>query len=181
MTVLFSILQFLAFDTAWFLSVWGGAKGWPWLGLAPALGVLGLHLALHRATLWAEVKLAFAILLFGVLLEAGMMAAGLIRYAGTDPAQILPPVWIVALWIGFASIPNGSLTWLRGRSGLQVLLGLVFGPLAYWTGAKMGAASLAEPTALALTGIGIAWALAFPTLMRLAEAISPGRVSPSAP
>ncbi|WP_421694338.1 DUF2878 domain-containing protein [Aestuariivirga sp.] len=181
MTVLFAILQFLAFDAAWFASVWGGANGWPWLGLLPALGVLGLHLALSRAVLWAEVKLAFAIVLFGILLEAGLMGAGLIRYAGTQPGQMLPPVWIVALWIGFASIPNGSLTWLRGRIKLQMLLGLLFGPLAYWTGAKMGAATLADPTAFALLGIGIAWLLAFPTLMLLAETISPGRVSPSAP
>jgi hypothetical protein len=78
-------------------------------------------------------------------------------------------VW--ALWLGFASLPNGSLTWLQGRTGLQMLLGLVFGPLAYWTGAKMGAATMPETNALLI--IGLAWALAFPVIMMLAAAISP--------
>ena len=55
---------------------------------------------------------------------------------------------------------------------LQMLLGLVFGPLAYWTGAKMGAAEM--PTAGALLVIGLAWALAFRAIMLLADTLSPG-------
>jgi hypothetical protein len=82
-------------------------------------------------------------------------------------------VW--ALWLGFSSLPNGSLTWLQGRTGLQMLLGLIFGPLAYWTGAKMGAAAM--PTVGALLIIGLAWALAFRAIMLLAETISPRRLS----
>lgn len=168
--LLLALFQFLAFDLAWAAAVAGGAGGWPWLGSMPAVLVLGLHLFLARRWFKAELVLVLAILLFGVVLEAGFMAAGLIRYAGTAPDQLLPPVWIWALWTGFASLPNGSLTWLRGRFLLQAALGAAFGPLAYWTGGKLGAAELA-PGALAV--IGLAWALAFPTLMLLAETLSP--------
>ena len=55
---------------------------------------------------------------------------------------------------------------------MQAVLGLVFGPLAYWTGAKMGAAEL-PGGASSLLAIAAAWALAFPTVMLLAAAISP--------
>lgn len=166
-----ALFQFLAFDVAWASAVGGGAGGWPWLGTIPALALLALHLFLSRAVLWAEVRLVLAIALFGILLETGFMGAGLITFAGTPVLGVLPPIWVWALWLGFASLPNGSLTWLRGRGGLQMLLGLVFGPLAYWTGAKMGAADM--PGAGALFLIALAWALAFPTIMMLADAISP--------
>ena len=86
---------------------------------------------------------------------------------------VLPPVWVWALWLGFASLPNGSFTWLQGRPGLQMLLGLLFGPLAYWTGAKMGAAGMPEASALVV--IGLAWALAFRAIMLMAEVMSARR------
>ncbi len=172
MQLLFSLTQFLAFDAAWLAAVAGGADGWPLMGSLPAVAVLGLHLFLNRPVLWAEIRLVLAITAFGILLETGLMGAGLIRYVGMAEGQVLPPVWIWALWLGFATIPNGSLTWLQGRGLLQVLFGALFGPLAYWTGAKMGAAVLPHPIA-SLTGIGLAWALAFPTIMLLADILSP--------
>ncbi|MEI7600144.1 MAG: DUF2878 domain-containing protein [Aestuariivirga sp.] len=171
MQALTSLFQFLAFDVAWASAVAGGAGGWPWLGIIPALAVLALHLFVSRAVIWEELRLVLAIALFGILLETGFMGAGLVTFIGTPVLGVLPPIWVWALWLGFASLPNGSLTWLQGRTGLQMLLGLLFGPLAYWTGAKMGAAEM--PSAGALVIIGLAWSLAFPAIMRLAEAISP--------
>ncbi|WP_374331347.1 DUF2878 domain-containing protein [Aestuariivirga sp.] len=168
-----ALFQFLAFDVAWAAAVWGGAGGWPWLGTLPALALLVLHLSLCRAMFWLEIRLVLAITLFGILLETGFMGAGLITFSGAPVLGVLPPVWVWALWLGFASLPNGSLTWLQGKTGLQMLLGLVFGPLAYWTGAKMGAATM--PTASALFTIGLAWALAFRAIMLLADTISPRR------
>lgn len=178
MTTLLALLQFIAFDFAWFVAVWGGANGWPWVGSLPAAAIAVLHLLLNRKVVWKEAKLIVSILLFGVVLETALMGAGLIRYAGMAQGQVLPPIWIWALWLGFATIPTGSLSWLQGRGMLQLLLGAVFGPVAYWTGAKMGAAVLGEPTATSLLGIALAWALAFPALMLLADTISPRRAAP---
>ena len=171
MQILLALFNFFAFEAAWLAAVKGGAGGWPWLGIIPALAVLALHLFVSRAVIWAELRLVLAIALFGILLETGFTGAGLVTFVGAPVLGVLPPIWVWALWLGFASLPNGSLTWLQGRTGLQMLLGLFFGPLAYWTGAKMGAAAM--PSAGALVIIGLAWSLAFPAIMRLAAAISP--------
>lgn len=178
MSLLYAITQFLAFDAAWFSAVAGGAAGWPWTGALPALVVVALHLVVSRRTAGPEAKLIVAITIFGVLLETGLMAAGVISYAGTAPGQIVPPVWIWALWVGFATLPNASLGWMRGRWLLQALFGFVFGPLAYWTGSKMGAASFPGSTGAALFVIALVWALAFPTIMLLAERIAPQAATP---
>lgn len=173
MQAFLALFQFLGFDVAWASAVAGGAGGWPWLGSLPAMALLALHLFVSRRVLWAEVRLVLAITSFGILLETGFSGAGLVSFAGTPVLGVLPPFWVWALWLGFACLPNGSLTWLQGRAGLQMLLGLVFGPLAYWTGAKMGAAAM--PSGGALFVIGLAWALAFPAIMLLADTISPRR------
>ncbi|MFN4143680.1 DUF2878 domain-containing protein [Aestuariivirga sp.] len=175
MNILFGAFNFLAFEAAWFAAVSGGARGWPWWGSIPALAVVIAHLALQRPALKRELGLILAVTALGVLIETGFLAAGLIRYAGMAPGDVLPPVWIWALWFGFGTLPNASLAWLRGRWPLQALLGAVSGPLTYWAGAKMGAASLpAEPSG-ALFAIGLAWALALPAIFLLAEAIAPAR------
>ena len=170
MTTLLALFNFLAFEAAWFAAVTGGAAGRPWLGSLPVLCVVAIHLLLNRARLRPEVALILAVTLFGALLETGFMGAGLIHYAGTAAGQVLPPIWIMALWFGFGTLPGASLAWLKGRWFLQALLGAIAGPLTYWGGAKLGAATL-PPGGGALFAIGLAWALALPAIFQLSEAI----------
>lgn len=172
MRILLGLFNFLAFEAAWFAAVTGGAAGRGALMSLAVVAVVVIHLALNRARLRGEILLIIAVTLFGTLIEMGFMGAGLIRYAGTVEGQALPPIWIVALWFGFATLPNASLGWLKGRWGLQALLGLLSGPLTYWGGAKLGAATLAEGWG-AFFAIGFAWALALPVIFLLTEALTP--------
>jgi len=172
MRIILALFNFLAFEAAWFAAVAGGAAGRGALMSLAVVAVVAVHLALNRARLRGEILLIMAVTLLGVLIEMGFMGAGLIRYAGTVEGQALPPIWIVALWFGFATLPNASLAWLKGRWGLQALLGLLAGPLTYWGGVKLGAATLAGGWG-ALFAIGFAWALALPAIFLLAEALAP--------
>jgi hypothetical protein len=172
MTTILALINFLAFEAAWFAAVHGGATGHAWLGSVPALLVVLLHLAMNRPYILREVKLIAAVTLFGTLIETGFMGAGFLTYAGTEPGQMLPPVWVIALWFGFGTLPNASLAWLRTRPFLQVLMGAIAGPLTYWGGAEMGAATLSQNAGSALFGIGFAWALALPVIFMLADALS---------
>ena len=90
-----------------------------------------------------------------------------------------PPVWIAALWFGFGTLPNASLAWLQGRWCLQFILGAMAGPLTYWAGVKLGAATIPAAQARCF-GIGLAWALAMPAIFLLADAISPRRTAAAA-
>lgn len=172
MRIVLALFNFLAFEAAWFAAVSGGAAGRGGLMSLAVVAVVAIHLALNRVRLWGEIQLILAVTLFGVLIEMGFMGAGLIRYAGTVEGQALPPIWIAALWFGFATLPNASLAWLKGRWRLQAVLGLLAGPLTYWGGAKLGAATLPDGGG-ALFAIGLAWALALPAIFLMAEALSP--------
>lgn len=172
MRIVLALFNFLAFEAAWFAAVTGGAAGHGALMSLAVVAVVAVHLLLNRGRLRSELRLILAVTVFGILLEAGFMGAGLIRYAGTAEGQMLPPIWIAALWFGFGTLPNASLAWLKGRWKAQVVLGALAGPLTYWTGVKLGAATIPDGGG-ALIAIGLAWAMALPAIFLMAEALSP--------
>lgn len=170
-----AILNFFLFEASWLAAAMGGAGGWPLLGSIPAVFTAAVHLYLGEEPRLREAGVILAVTLLGLAIETGFIGGGLITYAGTSEGQILPPIWILAMWLGFGTMPHSSLRWLSGRWKLQVLLGAVFGPLSYLGGAKLGAATLPDPSFSALVAIGIGWALAMPAIFLLAETIN-GRV-----
>ena len=116
-------------------------------GVVPALLVVALHLAVNASRLAQEAFLIAGITLLGVLVEGGLLASGIITYAGTEAGRWAPPIWIIALWFGFGTLPHASLGWLSGRWVLQDLLGAICGPLSYVAGeaVRRGADRRAAP------------------------------------
>jgi hypothetical protein len=163
-----AVINFVIFELAWLAAVSGGAAGRGLLGSLPALLTVMIHLAFNRTQWKQEVALVAGVTVLGLLVESAFLALGLITYSGTAPGQILPPLWILALWFAFATLPNSSLSWLHGRWLLQVGLGAVFGPLSYLAGQALSAATIPEPRVLPLLVIGIAWALAMPAIYLMA-------------
>ncbi len=161
-------INFVAFQIGWFSAVLGAGHGMPWLGLVVVPLVLLLTLAL--ATDWRqELIVALAAAIMGFAMDTALVASGVF-----SPVQFLFPLpfsppWMIMLWVNQATTLNGCIAWLRGRSVLGALFGAGGGPLAYLGGAKLGAATL--PTTEGLVILGIAWAVAFPALLAVAELV----------
>ena len=164
-----SITNFVLFQIAWFAAILGGAAGWPLLASVPALIVVAIHLWINRDRLKREALLIAGVTVLGVLVETGFVSVGALHYAGTSAGALLPPIWIIALWFAFGTLPHGSLSWLSGRLSLQLGLGAIFGPLSYVGGVKLGAATMAEPMIGSLIIIGIGWALAMVLMFQIAD------------
>ncbi len=160
------ILNLLLFQVAWFAAVLGAAGGMAWLGPMVLLPVLGVHLALQEDRR-GEVRLLLAAAAIGFLFDTLMVATG----AFTPVRNLLPrpfsPPWMVGLWMNFAATLNVSLAWLRGRFRLAAVSGAIGGPLAYYSGAKLGATdSLPGLTGMVMLAVG--WAVMTPLLTWLA-------------
>jgi hypothetical protein len=128
---------------------------------------LGLHLALSPD--WRpELFLAFCAAGMGFATDTLLIAAGAfspIPYLLSAPFSSL---WMVMLWVNLATTINVSMVWLRGRYGLAALSGSIGGPMAYYSGAKLGAMTrLPEPGGL--LAVSIAWAISLPLLYGVAE------------
>ena len=81
---------------------------------------------------------------------------------------------MICLWLNFAATLNVSMAWLRGRYILAAAFGAVGGPLAYYSGARLGATE-ALPTTTGMLLLAIGWGIMTPLLVWLARALSGGK------
>ncbi len=160
------IPNLVIYQTVWLACVWGAAHGIPALGCVAAMAAVASHLSKVKRPL-DELKLVLVTGLLGGVWDSLLVVFDLIHYTSGSITPWLAPVWIISLWMAFATTFNVCLRWLHGRFWLASIFGLLGGPLAWWAGASLGALQLVGPlTALSVLGLG--WAALMPALIKLA-------------
>lgn len=154
--------NFLFSQLAWFAAVLGAAHGMPGWGAVPALVVVLWHLRLAPRPS-SEAALIVGAVVPGTAADALVLAQGVLAYTSGQWAVAAPPLWMSALWAVFATSLNLSLRWLHARWWLAALIGAVAGPLAFFSGARLGAATLLDPGP-ALAWLSLEWAIVLPAL-----------------
>ena len=79
---------------------------------------------------------------------------------------------MLILWANLALTLNGCLRWLQGRYVLAAILGAAGGPLTYFGGMKLGAATSTLPLVTTLGVIAIIYAFITPLLLLIAKQIT---------
>ncbi|MCH9672026.1 MAG: DUF2878 domain-containing protein [Gammaproteobacteria bacterium] len=166
------VANLVAFNACWFANVLGGGNGIPWFGPM----VTGLWLTAHMFWLNENGRTSIRLLwLAGALGYAGDSAlVALYVIAFPESAALGGPstIWMVALWVAFAATLNHSMRWLQGRLALALIFGAIGGPLAYWSGTKLGAITFPS-TDTALVAVGVEWAVLLPVLVYFSARWSP--------
>lgn len=169
----------LAFQCAWLGFVAGAADGRPWIGflvLAP-FAAYTVATSPHRR---ADLELAAIAALLGFAIDSALAWSGLVSYRAPVPSSAAAPPWIVGLWVAFALTLNHSLGFLKSRPRTAATFGAIGGPVSYAVAAwAWGAIAFAPPAWLGLAALGLAWAIAMPTLAVLAHVLC-GRERPRA-
>ena len=129
------------------------------MAVAYSLVALLIH---HRYVLQSksEWKLVGFIVLVGITWDSLLVFFGLIAYP--DAVWFSLPVWMVCLWILFATTFMHSMAWLSGYSWLSVFVGAVFGPMSYWAGVEFSDASFGASPIMSMVVIAAGWAILFP-------------------
>ncbi len=161
------LANFILFQVGWFACVLGGANDRPWLGTGIAVAIVAWHVA-RAGRPRDEMILALISAGIGALADSVLVASGWVRYASGTVVPGAAPVWLVAMWMLFATTLNVSLRWLRRYPFAAVALGAAGGPLAYWGGARLGAMEFVAPVA-ATAALGLGWAVLTPLLIRLSR------------
>ena len=164
------VLNFIAFQVAWFACVLGGANDRALAGTMVVGAVIGLHLALAQRPM-PEALLIAVVAVIGLVWDSGLVALGLMSYPTGNFAPGLAPYWIVAMWALFATSLNLSMAWLKDRAWLAALFGAVGGPLAYLAGERLGGLQMPDPV-LALGAQALGWAVLLPMLTSLAARLN---------
>jgi hypothetical protein len=155
--------NFIGFQVGWLACVLGAARGHVGLGVLVALLIVAVQLLLNSRPLRMLGLIGLAALL-GLVWDTVPPALGLMQYpAGLWPAPFAP-VWIVVMWMLFATTLGGVMRSLQQRPWLAALVGAAGAPLAYFGGARLGALSLVRP-APALLAEAAGWALLLPLLL----------------
>jgi len=163
------LLNFALFQVSWFACVVGAANSQPWLGVIVTIMVLAWHLyqtnQAHR-----ELKVLLSTMLIGALLDQSLLSLHLIDYQHHGWHTSIVPVWILALWLAFATTLNTSLAWMHKRYWISFIFGMLGGPLAYMAAEKLGAVTITSQ--LAYVALAVGWAMITPLLLLIAHHIN---------
>lgn len=160
------MINFVVFQLGWFSAILGAANQFNLIGMILVLlcCLLNIKLLPHPRL---NIRLIFLSVTLGLVLDSLALYLDLISYITTPwwPLQ-LAPLWILGLWALFATTLNGYLAWINRFPLIGILGGMVFGPLAYLAGLKLGAvvyiASIATWIYLAF-----AWGIAMMILLKM--------------
>jgi len=162
-------LNAFGFQTAWWACIAGVGRGLEIPAILYGLALAALHVR-FAAQPRQEIKLALMALAIGLAIDTLLQATSVIVFYGWSLA-FFSPFWLWLLWVLFAMTLNASLGFLQTQPvWLSAVLGLVFGPLTYYAGAELGAASL-EASFSHFAILGLTWMIALPCLVHQAKQI----------
>ncbi|MGB7816354.1 MAG: DUF2878 domain-containing protein [Methylotenera sp.] len=160
------ITNLILFQLAWFSCVAGAAYQMPWLGVFITLAILSWHLS-RANQVKPELLLIILMLIIGACFDQLLLMAQWVEYQSHGWNDSIVPVWILALWVAFASTLNVSLAWMQGRYLIAMLFGTAGGPIAYFGADKLGAVTLNGSASYIALSVG--WAVITPLLLYLAK------------
>jgi len=171
---IFKVLKTLFFiigpTIGWFACVIGAAKGLFWLG--PLLVALLLLASIHikGSRYLSRILILFsASIVFGLLFDSLLIGFDIYTPKRWLMPAPLATLWLLALWANFSITIDTSLKWFQNHPGYAVILGAIFGPIAYFSGQRLEALTIIRPTGVAILILAIAWALAMVVLMIIAR------------
>ena len=172
--MLIRIWNFLGFQAAWFACVLGAAHDRPWLGPLVVLFLLTWHIG--TAPEWRPAVCRIVLIgLLGALVDSMLGFAGVLQYRDGLGASWVCPIWLIALWMAFATTLKHSLGLLEGRHAVAALVGGIFGPLSYYGGQALGALRVRGGLVDGLLVLMVLWAVLLPGLLWLGQDPIPNR------
>lgn len=157
-----SIIYAVAFQAGWFVCVMSGNV----LSMTYAFSFLCLHLwLLHRFqnpfNLKKEMSWLLVIVCSGIAIETIFFSTGFLyatAHTATFGRVILPPIWLIGLWLIFAIAMRTSLSFLFKKPWLSCLLIAVTIPLNYKAGAVLNnTIGINPPYSVSLGLITVVW------------------------
>ncbi len=155
------------FYVAWFTLVLLAAHGSSEAAVVVACAFAALHVAVSKSRT-EEVRALCLGLGFGAIWENFAVLVGALDFPHLGYRIGWAPAWIISLWALFASTLRVAPTWIRQQRIAAVACGATLGPLSYWAGARLGAATFPHPGwSLAILATG--WAVLLPLLLAILD------------
>lgn len=159
----------IGFQLVWVAAVGGAGQGWWWAGPL-ALAVFAAWQLSSSPRPGTDLRLMLGAGALGFGIDSAWVQAGLMSFATPMPSAAMAPIWIVALWMGFALTLNHSLASLQRHLAAAAMLGVAGGPLAYYAAERAWhAVEIAGPSWIAYLALAVAWGVVTPLLLLAAR------------
>lgn len=156
----------VGFDLGWFACVVPAAAGAPYVGPIFVLLLAAVVLSMSDNFMGDALLLPIAAV-FGYVVDGAMVLAGLFTFPQVAAWGWPVAWWMVALWVNLAVALPLIFKWTGRLPLIAALFGLIGGPLAYWSGALLGAVTVTANFWLTMAVIGVVWAITMPLAGRL--------------
>jgi Protein of unknown function (DUF2878) len=152
-----TVLNIIGFQAVWLVSVIGAGRGFWWPGLAVAVVFASLTLA-YSPQRHRDLRTLGIALPIGFVMDSILVQSQCLQFASPYPVPGLAPLWIMALWLGFALTLNHSLSSIYRKAVPTFLFGLLGGPLAYGIATlRFEAMAVQGSTVQCALWIGLVW------------------------
>ncbi|TBR38445.1 DUF2878 domain-containing protein [Marinomonas agarivorans] len=156
-----AIINAILFQIVWFICVMASNT--------LAVFALCLFCVFHHVFIMGKKKewgFIVAFSLVGICIDSLSQALNVIHFSHaivlTETIQIVP-IWMMCLWVAFASTIAHGLFWLHYRFKLALCTGLFVVPFSYYAGALLSNSTIVSSTWLFLSIVGIAWSVLLPS------------------
>jgi hypothetical protein len=139
------------FQLLWFTAVLG-RESWLWL-----LALLLIAHVLLCSDRKAELKIMLLCGGIGSAVDIALTLAGAFVFT-PEPSALPIPIWLIALWLGFAATLRHSLSYLLERPAIAAAAAGLTAPLSYFAAMRLGAVDFGFGTPLTLILLGVLWA-----------------------
>ena len=158
------LVNIIGFQSVWWGCVFGTMYNYFYLGPLLAIIFITIHMK-HIDIQSNELKLILYISILGTIIDTSFIYTNLLHYEGGYSHNFpIAPLWITSMWAGFAATLNHSMSWLKNKYLTSMLLGVIFGPLAYISGQKLGVIHFLSSYDVTMAVLAILWGLAMPTM-----------------
>ncbi len=157
-----NIFNAIGFQIGWFICILKGN----FLGLAFAIiftitQLFLLYLYSDKFLLKKEIFWLMVIIIIGFCIETLFFSSGIL-YEYIHPAVpmhfVAPPLWIIYLWLLFATALRTSLSFLFNKHWIVYLVTAIAAPSSYFAGDHLNTTvNINEPIAISLVIIGLVW------------------------
>jgi len=137
----------------------------------PALIFCGVLVGIHffyTDTPLKDFKLSLSCVALGIVIDSSLQYFSAISFYGWALGP-LSPFWLWMVWILFALTLNSSLAFLQNKHLiLSAVAGLLFGPLSYIAGTKLGAAAF-DNSLSSIATLACIWMITLPLLVFISK------------
>ena len=159
------IANILWYQSIWFTAVLGGVS------LQPVLALMLLsHLA--ASTDWkTEAKVMLSCASPGIIMDTFLASQGVYLFEPI-PAYLPIPLWLAAIWLGFAGTLRNAMQFMVSRPGLMTVAAGCCAPVIYASASRLGAVEFPLGKWDTALLISLQWMLVVPIMIALCRYFS---------